>query len=358
MTASDLLPGITSRTIQTSRLRTHLLSSGAPEGAPVLFIHGNCSSARFFEEAMLAMPAGYRCYAADLRGYGDSEGAPIDATRGLRDFSDDLAALLRHAEVLRPGERAHLVGWSIGGGVALQMAIDHPDLVGKLVLEAPMSPYGFGGCKGLDGAPCTPDFAGSGGGTANPEFVKRLASKDASEESPFGPRQVMNQFYFKPPFRLDRAREDLLVAEVLKMVVGDDHYPGDMTMVAAWPSVAPGTRGVNNALSPKYCDFSAFAGIAARPEVLWVRGADDQVVSDSSLFDFGFLGKLGAVPGWPGDEAYPPQPMVGQMRAVLDAYRARGGRVTEEVLPNVGHSPHIEAHGAFIDLVSRFLGAR
>ena len=35
-----------------------------------------------------------------------------------------------------------------------------------------------------------------------------------------------------------------------------------------------------------------------------------------SFFDFGFLGQIGAVPGWPGAEAYPVQPMVSQLRAV------------------------------------------
>jgi pimeloyl-ACP methyl ester carboxylesterase len=104
---------------------------------------------------------------------------------------------------------------------------------------------------------------------------------------------------------------------------------------------------MNNAISPAYCNLAAFAGIDPRPPVLWIRGADDQIVSDTSLFDLGYLGKLGAVPGWPGDEAYPPQPMIGQMRAVLEQYRAAGGHYREVVLPGVGHSPHIEAPEAF-----------
>ena len=80
-------------------------------------------------------------------------------------------------------------------------------------------------------------------------------------------------------------------------------------------------------MAPNYCNLSAFAAITPRPPVLWVRGADDQIVSDTSLFDFGFLGQLGAVPGWPGAEVFPPQPMVGQMRAVLDRIPGGGGRV-------------------------------
>jgi pimeloyl-ACP methyl ester carboxylesterase len=76
--------------------------------------------------------------------------------------------------------------------------------------------------------------------------------------------------------------------------------------------------------------------------VLWVRGADDQIVSDTSLFDMGTLGALGAVPGWPGADAYPSQPMVSQTRAVLDAYQAHGGRYSELVFAECGHTPYIE----------------
>ena len=77
--------------------------------------------------------------------------------------------------------------------------------------------------------------------------------------------------------------------------------------------------------------------------------------ADTSLFDLGFLGQLGAVPGWPGAEAYPPQPMKTQVRAVLDAYQANGGSYREVVLVDCGHSPHVEKQdevvGLFVDFV-------
>ena len=72
--------------------------------------------------------------------------------------------------------------------------------------------------------------------------------------------------------------------------------------------------------------------------------ADDQVVSDTSFFDFGFLGQIGAVPGWPGVDAYPPQPMKTQVRTVLERYKANGGEYREAQLAECGHSPHIEKH--------------
>lgn len=341
---------VTSHTVQTDRLKLHYLASGPATGAPVLFVHGNCSSARFWRDTLAALPPSFRGLAVDLRGYGETEARPIDATRGLRDFSDDCASFLRALGVDRP---VHVVGWSLGGGVALQLAMDLPGKVRTLVLESPVSPFGFGGTRDAQGTPCWPDFAGSGGGTANPEFVKRLGAGDRSAESPFSPRNVMNALYFKPPFRAVADEEDYVTA-MLQQRCGDGFSPGDMTTSPHWPGVAPGKSGVNNSFSPKYLNLSAFADLRPQPDVLWIRGPDDQIVSDTSLLDFGYLGQIGAVPGWPGKDAFPPQPMVSQMRALLDRYKANGGRYREEVLSQCGHSPHVEQPAEFQSRVFPF----
>jgi pimeloyl-ACP methyl ester carboxylesterase len=112
---------------------------------------------------------------------------------------------------------------------------------------------------------------------------------------------------------------------------------------------------MNNAISPKYCNLEDFALVEPGPPVLWVRGDADAIVSDTSLLDFGYLGQLDAVTGWPGEEVYPPQPMVSQIRAVLDAYEARGGRYSEEVIPDCGHTPHVEKPEEFRRILFGFL---
>ena len=307
-----------------------------PSSGPLVFIHGNFSAATYFEETMLAMPADYRCIAPDLRGYGDTEDLPIDATRGARDWSDDLKAL---SDVLgdKPG---HLVTWSNSTAAAIQFQLDHPELVLSQIFISPISPYGFGGTKGIEGTPCYDDFAGSGGGVVNPEFVKRIKEGDRSDEDPNSPRNVINTFLFKPPFRAER-EEAFLTASMLEKM-GDDRYPGDFTPSENWPNVAPGVLGPINATSPKYFNGSAIVDAEKKVPILWIRGEEDQIVSDTSFFDFGTLGQMELVPGWPGADVFPPQPMVSQMRAVLDEYRANGGQYEEVVITDSGHSPLIE----------------
>ena len=349
MASIPTLPGITSEMIPTDRINTHVLFSGAEDGEPVVFIHGNASSSTFWEETMLALPPQFRAIAPDLRGYGDTEDLLVNATRGAKDWSEDLKAL---SDAL--GDKpAHLVGWSLGAAPLMQFALDYPELVLSMTFVNPVSPYGFGGTKGEDGQACYDDFGGSGGGSVNPEFIRRMQIGDRSEEDPNCPRTVINTFYYKPPFKAER--EEAYLSSLLLEKTGEDRYPGDLTPSANWPNVAPGVYGPINATSPKYLNLSGIADMPQKPPVLWIRGDSDQIVSDMSLFDFGTLGKLGAVPGWPGDDVFPPQPMVSQTRAVLDQYEANGGEYREVVIADAGHSPHVEQPAVFMAALIEFL---
>jgi pimeloyl-ACP methyl ester carboxylesterase len=351
MSSVPTLPGITPQMIPTERLKTHVLVSGPADGIPVIFVHGNFSAATYWEETMLAMPDDYRCIAPDLRGYGDTETRPIDATRGARDWSDDLKALSDELGN-RPG---HLVGWSMGAAAVMQFALDYPELVASLTLVNPVSPYGFGGTKDEAGTPCYDDFAGSGGGAVNPDFVRRIQEGDRSAGDPNSPRNVIATFYYAAPFRAAR-EEEFLNASLLQRV-GEQAYPGDMTPSPNWPNVAPGQWGPINATSPKYLNTSTIVTMPRKPPILWLRGDVDQIVSDNSFFDLGTLGQLGYVPGWPGADVYPPQPMVSQMRALLNQYRSAGGRYQEVTVTGAGHSPHIEKPEEFRESFVGFLGS-
>jgi pimeloyl-ACP methyl ester carboxylesterase len=325
---------------------------GPLDGTPVLLIHGNCSSGAYWEpfvRRLLATGGSWRVVAPDLRGYGTTEPAPVDATRGLRDFADDVAALLDSESLFPAGARPIVAGHSMGGGVAMHLAIAHPDRVTGLLLESPVSPYGFGGTRDPEGTLTSDDFAGTGGGAVNPEFVSRLAAKDRSSDDSASPRVVMRSTYVADPEAFGPDEETMLDS-LLSTVVGRDNYPGDATTVASWPTTGPGRRGVLNAMSPKWFSVADdLVALSPKPPIAWVRGSADVIVSDTSLFDLAYVGQIGAVPGWPGVEACPPQPMIGQTRAVLERYAAAGGSFTEFVLEGCGHSPHIERPAEFLD---------
>jgi pimeloyl-ACP methyl ester carboxylesterase len=347
----SLFAGIESRTVATPRLSVNVLTrAGQDDTAPaIVFVHGNVSSSLFWQDIMLAVPAEYSVWAVDLRGFGDTETAPVDATRGLRDFSDDVAATI---EALGLGA-VHLVGWSMGGGVAMQYALDHPVL--SLTLQAPVSPYGFGGTR-LDGSRATDDDAGVGGGGANPDFVASIAAHDTSDGA-LAARGVFRSAYVSGTYKT--GTEDTWVESMLSTKTGTDNYPGDAAASENWPGFAAGAHGVLNTMAPKYFNVSGIVDLAEKPPVLWIRGDADAIVSDASYFDINFLGQAGVIPGWPGQKLAPAQQMIAQTRAVLERYTANGGSYREVVFEGAGHSPHLEDPARFTaELLSHVKGER
>ena len=352
MSSIPTLPGIRSEMIDTPRLQMHALFSGPEDGIPVIFLHGNASSATFWEEIMLKLPAGYRGIAVDLRGYGDTEDLRIDATRGYGDWVDDVNAFTDTLGI----DSYHAIGHSLGGSLVFSLIAADSRKIRTATLVNPGSPYGFGGTKDLVGTPNYPDFAGSGGGVVNPDFPKLIAEGDRSESNPqASPRVVMNSFYWKPPFHPER-EEDLL-SSLMSEKIGPEKYAGDLTPSENWPNVAPGKWGPINASSPKYIGDTVERFLAANPKppILWIRGDSDQIVSDNSFFDIGTLGKLELVPGWPGDEVFPPQPMVSQTRAVLEEYQDHGGSYEEVVMVDTAHTPYVEKPNVFMEHFAEFL---
>lgn len=349
-----LLDGITARVVDTPRLRTNVLERigddpAAPPERTVVLVHGNVSSALFWQEIMRMLPADLRVIAVDLRGFGGSESAPVDATRGLRDYSDDLAAALEALGI----PAAHLVGWSMGGGVVLQYALNHPAL--SLTLQAPVSPYGFGGTR-RDGSRITDDDAGCGGGGANPDFVQRLRDGDTSAEAPTSPRSVFRSSYVSADHI--PAHEDIWVASMLTTSTEPGNYPGDSVPSDNWPGFGAGAVGVLNTMAPRHFDVSGIVDLPDKPPVLWVHGTADAIVSDASFFDLNHLGALGVIPGWPGAADAPAQEMVSQTRDVLAAYTAAGGDVIEEEWEGVGHAPHLERPELFCAALLDRIGHR
>lgn len=345
--------GITSRFIEANGIKQHILEHGnADASTKILLIHGNLAAATWWEEVMLALPADtYHGVAVDLRGYGNTEAAPVDSTRGFGDMVDDIAALVSELN----WSKFHCVGHSMGGSVLYAYMKTHPEQLQSVTLVAPGSPYGFGGTHGTDGKPNHADFAGSGGALANPELIRNIQEQNRSTDGQLAPLNVMRTLFFKPPFQ--HPREAAILEAYLAVALGDDNYPGTSTPSDNWPGAAPGERGVFNSLSPKYDTGYKIVDIPAeqKPPVLWIRGDADTIVSNTSTSELGHLGKLGLVPGWPGEDVFPPQPMVDQTRAVFDQYAANGGNYTEHIFSECGHSPQAEKFDDFMQIFQPFV---
>ena len=340
-----------SSAVSTDRLETHVWTSGPDDGVPLLLVHGNLVSGGWWRYVAEHLPGDVRVIAPDLRGFGRTQPRPIDATRGLGDMADDVRSLLVALGLSDRGA-VNAAGWSMGAGVLWQYMLSYPADLASLTMIAPISPYGMGGAKGLDGKPSYDDCAASGGGIAAPDFVRRVAEGDRSEENPTSSPRIILRDFFGPRANVVNVDEEFLVDEVLRTVVGDDFYPGDATPSPNWPGVAPGTRGVLNAMSPKYYNTTAVIDLPRKPPLTWLRGGQDQVISDTSSFDLGYLGQLGTVPGWPGEEVLPPQPMVGQIRSVLDAYRDRGGEAEEITLDDAAHGMPVEVPARVAEVIA------
>jgi pimeloyl-ACP methyl ester carboxylesterase len=104
-------------------------------GAPVLLIHGHTMDRRIWKPVMPGLlGAGLRVLRPDLRGHGRS--TRPDFGYHVSHHAADMAAVLDNAEI----DSATVVGYSIGGGVALEMAVTMPDRLDGLVLMSPVMP--------------------------------------------------------------------------------------------------------------------------------------------------------------------------------------------------------------------------
>ena len=105
--------------------RIHYERSGT--GFPVLFIHAGIADSRMWEPQAAAFAKRFDMVRPDLRGFGDTAlpPAPYSAIA-------DLVGLLDHLRI----DRAHVVGCSMGGTLALDLTLEHPQRVHRLVLVA------------------------------------------------------------------------------------------------------------------------------------------------------------------------------------------------------------------------------
>jgi pimeloyl-ACP methyl ester carboxylesterase len=96
-------------------------------GRPLILLHGGLGSGEMFGPVLPALAERHQVITVDLQGHGRT--ADIDRPIDIRLMAGDIAALIGHLGLERPD----VVGYSLGGGVALQTAVQYPALVRRLV---------------------------------------------------------------------------------------------------------------------------------------------------------------------------------------------------------------------------------
>ncbi len=130
-TSGSTDPGRLHFRIVTTR-RAHLSTMEAGIGPPVLAIHGLGGTKGSFLPTLAALSDRFRVIAVDLPGFGDSD-KPIGAAYDARFFAGAMVDLLDALEL----DRVDLIGNSLGGRVALELALRAPERVGRMALLAP-----------------------------------------------------------------------------------------------------------------------------------------------------------------------------------------------------------------------------
>jgi pimeloyl-ACP methyl ester carboxylesterase len=97
-------------------------------GRPLILLHGGLGAIEMFGPNLATLAKGRQVIGVDLQGHGRT--ADIDRPIRTELMAEDIAALIRHLKLERPD----IMGYSLGGGVAVFTAINHPEVVGKLVV--------------------------------------------------------------------------------------------------------------------------------------------------------------------------------------------------------------------------------
>jgi pimeloyl-ACP methyl ester carboxylesterase len=99
-------------------------------GQPLILLHGGLGSGEMFGPTLTELAQQHQVIAVDLQGHGRT--ADIDRPIDIRLMADDIAALIDHLRLDKPD----VVGYSLGGGVALFTAVKYPDKVRRLVVAS------------------------------------------------------------------------------------------------------------------------------------------------------------------------------------------------------------------------------
>ena len=108
-------------------IKHHYIEQG--EGFPLILLHGNGEDLSYFEHQMEPFAKHFRVIAIDTRGHGQTPRGNAPFT--IRQFAEDLLGFMDQHRI----EKAHILGFSDGGNIAMVFAMAHPERVEKLILD-------------------------------------------------------------------------------------------------------------------------------------------------------------------------------------------------------------------------------
>lgn len=115
--------------IEVTQMNIHLNYYEQGQGFPLILLHGNGEDMTYFKHQIDVLSEYYRVFAVETRGHGRTPRG--DAPFTIRQFADDLLKFMDEHQI----DRAHLLGYSDGGNIAMCFAIKYPHRVGKLILN-------------------------------------------------------------------------------------------------------------------------------------------------------------------------------------------------------------------------------
>lgn len=103
----------------------------------ILLVHGNMSSSVHFQPLIELLEKDYKVYALDMVGFGDS--TYNRQINSLHDFSLDVSEFIKRLDL----RELYILGWSTGGGVVLETAVDLPERINKVFLLSSVGVQGY-----------------------------------------------------------------------------------------------------------------------------------------------------------------------------------------------------------------------
>ncbi|EPY08333.1 putative 3-oxoadipate enol lactonase [Paenibacillus alvei TS-15] len=277
----------------------------------VVLIHGNMNSSCHWDVVLEQMDARYKLYAVDLRGFGISTyHTPIES---LSDFTADVKQWVD----LHGLTRFTLIGWSTGGGVAMEYTAAYPDEVKRLVLLASVSTRGYPFYE--DGSDGLPDVTRR---ITTIEGIRSLARNTLIESANIRrDRRFMKQLYEAVIYdrnQPEEARYDTYIDDILtqRNLMDVYHALNTFNVSVFDHEASPGSGAVKRIKAP----------------VLVLRGMQDLVITEAmtreTLADLGDIAEFVPLTGCGHS------PLVDDLPQLLHVIESFLGRDSSEAAPS------------------------